>query len=403
MLTTMLTFALAAIPQNTWTVDANNGPGTDFTDLPPAVAAAQSGDTIRMRAGSYTGTTITGKSLTISGDGAVVIDGWPDAPGLYVIGQPSGGVTRLSGLDLFGAPAVACDSGGLVLIDSAVVGRRSFGSTSGLGVIDTRVHAERCRFEGHSPTSVPISLHFLGGYGATIGTGSRLYANDCEFRGADVGYQPSAYSVGGTGILTYSDCWLTRCHIRGGTGYTGSSPGVYCMSGAVRIAGDNSWYSTISGGNGANAIQCANGTVFVHQPVPIAGATAGNVILDPRAMPRLAVTGSSTPSGALDAMQPISIDYDGVIPNAPYFFVVGFAPDFSDAFAPLLLGPMLIDLSTASLQLGTLDATASFSGSLVPANVLGPLAALPLHAQAGTFDFNTGEFRVSNGTITRFE
>ena len=37
-----------------WIVDAANGPGTNFLDLPPAVAAAASGDTIIVRAGSYT-------------------------------------------------------------------------------------------------------------------------------------------------------------------------------------------------------------------------------------------------------------------------------------------------------------------------------------------------------------
>ena len=35
--------------QRTWIVDRNNGPGTDFADLPAAVAAAAAGDIIRIR------------------------------------------------------------------------------------------------------------------------------------------------------------------------------------------------------------------------------------------------------------------------------------------------------------------------------------------------------------------
>lgn len=41
--------------QRTWIVDAANGPGTDFTDLPPAVAAAAPGDLLLARTGSYNG------------------------------------------------------------------------------------------------------------------------------------------------------------------------------------------------------------------------------------------------------------------------------------------------------------------------------------------------------------
>ena len=45
-------------------------------------------------------------------------------------------------------------------------------------------------------------------------------------------------------------------------------------------------------------------------------------------------------AGDLQDPQPITITYEGLIPNAPYFFVVGFAPDYGDALAPLLLGPL---------------------------------------------------------------
>jgi hypothetical protein len=69
----VLSFASAAgfLPaQTTWIVDANNGPGTSFTDIPPAIAAATDGDTVLVRSGTYTGFS-TGKALKVIGEGSV--------------------------------------------------------------------------------------------------------------------------------------------------------------------------------------------------------------------------------------------------------------------------------------------------------------------------------------------
>src|SRR5262245_40112703 len=68
----LLTIAILAVATpSIWIVDQANGPGTHFTDLPAAVAAAQSGDTILVRAGSsYTTFSVSGKALTIRGAGA---------------------------------------------------------------------------------------------------------------------------------------------------------------------------------------------------------------------------------------------------------------------------------------------------------------------------------------------
>ena len=63
---------LATLVQTIWIVDAANGPGTNFTDLPAAVAAAISGDTILVRPGTYTHFNVSGKALTIRGAGAAL-------------------------------------------------------------------------------------------------------------------------------------------------------------------------------------------------------------------------------------------------------------------------------------------------------------------------------------------
>ena len=53
--------------QSVIVVDASNGPGTNFTSLPTAVAAAGEGDVLIVRPGNYAPTTIDGKSLTLVG------------------------------------------------------------------------------------------------------------------------------------------------------------------------------------------------------------------------------------------------------------------------------------------------------------------------------------------------
>lgn len=58
---------VGALSAQTYVVDAHNGPGTNFTDLPAAIAAVPSGATLHVRAGDYAAFRVSGKSLTIVG------------------------------------------------------------------------------------------------------------------------------------------------------------------------------------------------------------------------------------------------------------------------------------------------------------------------------------------------
>jgi hypothetical protein len=53
--------------QRTWIVDAKNGPGTQFTTVAAAVAAAANGDLLSIRPGHYTKTKTISKALTFQG------------------------------------------------------------------------------------------------------------------------------------------------------------------------------------------------------------------------------------------------------------------------------------------------------------------------------------------------
>jgi len=90
--------ALATSQRQTWIVDAANGAGANFTDLPAALAdpAVQDGDLLLMRPGVYNGTT-TSKAVSIVGEPNAYL-GYLVAP--LVIDQISAGKDfMVSGLD----------------------------------------------------------------------------------------------------------------------------------------------------------------------------------------------------------------------------------------------------------------------------------------------------------------
>ena len=95
-----LSLAISALAQNTWIVDLQNGPGTNFVDLQSAVAAAAPGDTLLVGyvdplLASYSGTTID-KALTVVG-----IGGQPGIVGqLRVALLPAGQHVQLRNLRL---------------------------------------------------------------------------------------------------------------------------------------------------------------------------------------------------------------------------------------------------------------------------------------------------------------
>jgi hypothetical protein len=93
----LLLLTASPCAQTTWIVDADGRPGTNFTSLPAAVAAAQAGDTLRVRASSmglaYDGFS-TSKGLNIVSDGAVLVT---FRQRVEVTGLPAGETFRFAG------------------------------------------------------------------------------------------------------------------------------------------------------------------------------------------------------------------------------------------------------------------------------------------------------------------
>src|SRR5262245_16204896 len=83
--------------QNTWVVDDNLGPGVNFFDLPPAVAAAADGDILLVQPGNYSPFTLDGKGLRILGSGqsSTFVAG---AGGTTISNVPSASLVSIEGL-----------------------------------------------------------------------------------------------------------------------------------------------------------------------------------------------------------------------------------------------------------------------------------------------------------------
>lgn len=80
---------------NTFVIDDDGGPSVDFTDLPPAIAAAAPGDVLLVRAGNYTSFTLSKGILILGAAGAFV--GGPSSV-IAVDSVPAGQIAVLADL-----------------------------------------------------------------------------------------------------------------------------------------------------------------------------------------------------------------------------------------------------------------------------------------------------------------
>lgn len=95
--TALALLASATTAQQTWIVDQNQGPGTNFTDIQPAVDAASNGDTILVRDGVY-GPFHASKTLRVLGSANTAVLG---AAPVLISDIPAGGTFVLDSLGSF--------------------------------------------------------------------------------------------------------------------------------------------------------------------------------------------------------------------------------------------------------------------------------------------------------------
>ena len=182
--------------QRYWIVDSVNPVGADFTDLPPAVAAAAHGDTILIR-GSYglSGTDINkavniaqlgpGQGLGFLGD--VSIHGIPAGMRCSLLGTSSALINKRIKLDIY-------DNQGSVVLDRMTADVRRIsnsahvvirvGTSNAIEITNSNVALHDTNVSGSRILGLPMAIKL---------TNSSLTLVDSAVRGADADWLPFPY------------------------------------------------------------------------------------------------------------------------------------------------------------------------------------------------------------------
>jgi hypothetical protein len=178
----------------TYVVDAAGGPGADFTDLPPAVAAAQPGDVLLVLPGSYSAFTCS-EGITIVGYGGPTVTG-----SVAVTSLPLGRPFVLAGVSPTSLLVTFCDgpviaqqiattdeirvegSADVRLLDVHEPGTGPIPSRTGLRVSASRVEVVQSSVKG---TSNAVCQWLYAGYGLHITDQSRVHFARSFARGGD--------------------------------------------------------------------------------------------------------------------------------------------------------------------------------------------------------------------------
>lgn len=220
-------------------VDAAAGPGSDFTQIQAAVAAAADGDTLLVRNGNYAERVrIEGKSLALVADGDAVgltafsFFTYGFSPTITIRDLAADQEVLVRGLDLASGVAIE-DCDGAVWIDEVYVGGRATcydGGVAGAYVANcTRVTFTRCSLTGQNGNSVDsLVLPAAPGLWATSAT---LQLFDCQVTGGwgenavTISINPRPPQVGGAGAsIEASTVTTVGCAILGGAGGLGPPP-----------------------------------------------------------------------------------------------------------------------------------------------------------------------------------
>lgn len=415
----MLLLATSLLP-TIWIVDAQNGPGTDFLDLPAAVAVAQTGDTLLVRAGVYTAFAVTGKALTIRGEGAAttLVQGTSATTLQIDIGPtPADTVFAMSGLKLqpldpggvaVDFPALRVEAGAVVNLTDCVVAAADWTTYSAVAQwfrdgarVTGELHASRCAFHGANSVNFAAS----GGDGVRVLAGGRFAADASDCTGGSIGFLFFGPAYGGSGLSVQGgQASVSRTALHGGAtggilhiGLAQAGDGVRVTGGGfARLAGASIAYSGWTSGSyvtlAAGVHTDATSAARLHAPsqtvAPSLGGvpTIGNVAND-IALPVLGVVGTPRPSGEVLATSPVQLTISGGPPFAPCALFADVLPNYSGDLAPFVLGEVLVPLGHYDPQYYFLDGTGSFHLTFTPSAALQGVLGFPVFLQAGVFDF----------------
>ena len=436
------------LPPTVWVVDDNGGPGVNFTDIPPAIAAAADGDVLVVRSGIYTRFTLTGKGLRILGENSATTIVSLTPPPLMVSPTviadiPATSIVYLERLTFFGSNAswnyannrveVTGSTTRVVFNDVVVVGSSPLTTPpyffDGAVLVDAaEAHLFNCSIVGALGGGGPIP----GAPGLDLKNGARVHVASSSItggRGWSLGSIGTTFppSPGGSGIKASSSAgaaswvWVTDSTVRGGEGGVnfvvnqGASGGAGILVNAshVRVSGYSS--SLVRGGDegsllmgsyspfgvGGPGIQSSGAsTVDVHSVSVLGGngsqpgpaITGPGITLNEPALPVLHLGGMLTLNGSA------TIQLSNGPAGAPFAIAIGTEPAYFGIPGPFLGEFLIGPLPLVPFLLGALSPGGAF-GLTLPLVLPPSLAYSEFHLQGAALDSN-GAWRLSNAVAT---
>tara|TARA_R110002096_G_scaffold34448_12_gene98392 strand:+ start:162 stop:1289 length:1128 start_codon:yes stop_codon:yes gene_type:complete len=315
----VFTLSGAVFAQNqTWIVDAANGAGTDFTDLPPAVIAALPGDSIVVRAGGYTGVAVY-EAISILGEpGARINSGGASYLGITVSQIPAGQTCCVSGIEIltFGSMQ-ATNNAGNVLFERIASNYRSWVSDC------ANVRIEGCTLADIVVTNTALSMSHSSG----VGGGGGLNTSWPALR------------------LNNATATLSRCTLRGFDAVPSipSSAAITMNGGSLLVTDDGTGQLTAGVGQARSAIDGSGSVTFDSHValVPASGAPpiAASITSVSQIIPSLRALGA--PAGGM-----VNIDLFSQTGGAYFLFGGLMVPPIPLPFwggSAWLTGPLMFE------------------------------------------------------------
>lgn len=272
--------SVPALAQNVIVVDAAGGPGSDYTDLAAAIAAANPGDILLLRSGAYSNgepllnTIVVSKPIALHADkGAAVLL----TSKLQFTGLAPGESASLRGVTAIASPApfgmlgdvqvFHCD--GAVRIEHVVVGPNPLAGPSGgvLALAAADVAIAHAVVDPGPGVVTGLSMSNAVWWAASSGS---IHASTIRAHTLPVPTHPTYGSFGNGGIaLQNGSLFLSGCQVIAGDGGDGPvTASGSCAAGAggdgIAISGDASVLTTLGneiqpGEGGAGAGTCPDG------------------------------------------------------------------------------------------------------------------------------------------------
>jgi hypothetical protein len=294
----LLLLAVALPAQRTIIVDQSHGPGTHYTDLPPAVIVAVHGDTIIVRRGSYRLPAATSQGITILGESGAAINWTAFTPFQFQVSAiPAGRSFVIKGLAIqapfFSQDGVlkftACQ-GTVHLEDVAVsVGPTAQGAH--------RPSAPAVLFD--SCASATLNHCTLkGAPGLAAKNQSRVTASGCTLSGQDATIFGLSFSQSVEAIHVDSAHFtLAGGQATGGNGISGVSaaPAFYAVNSFTTLAGDGTTVLKSGSPNATFGGTTWQGFLTRDPAVQILGGLTGSASVTVQRVP--ALNGRGAPPG----------------------------------------------------------------------------------------------------------